>query len=222
MFNTTHPFYLEFIRSLNLSWREGCDLTYPGPAVSLSRMLMFVLFIYFFNGDLCLVFAIDVYIFAPPSSPPPNCFICPSKSILLLFSSLMLLLSPSLLTNQSYGLVFPWVIALSPLYLHLSLLLISPGPNAAVVGADVWCSARGGGGSAGIEPQSGNRSEAAQLQLASDLAARDESHELPAHGNPFTGSVLARLSSDIKKHSHGLIYCGHVISSKNNKNINGY
>lgn len=35
MFNTTHPFYLEFIRSLNLSWREGCDLTYPGPAVSL-------------------------------------------------------------------------------------------------------------------------------------------------------------------------------------------
>lgn len=36
MFNTTHPFYLEFIRSLNLSWREGCDLTYPGPAVSIS------------------------------------------------------------------------------------------------------------------------------------------------------------------------------------------
>lgn len=35
MFNTTHPFYLEFIRSLNLSWREGCDLTYPGPAVSI-------------------------------------------------------------------------------------------------------------------------------------------------------------------------------------------
>ncbi|KAK6326693.1 hypothetical protein J4Q44_G00023380 [Coregonus suidteri] len=32
MFNTTHPFYLEFIRSLNLSWREGCDLIYPGPA----------------------------------------------------------------------------------------------------------------------------------------------------------------------------------------------
>lgn len=46
MFNTTHPFYLEFIRSLNLSWREGCDLTYPGPAVSLSdsRMLMFFCF----------------------------------------------------------------------------------------------------------------------------------------------------------------------------------
>ncbi|XP_062848801.1 glutamate receptor ionotropic, kainate 5 [Trichomycterus rosablanca] len=35
MFNTTHPFYLEFIRSLNLSWREGCDFNpYPGPALS--------------------------------------------------------------------------------------------------------------------------------------------------------------------------------------------
>uniref|UniRef100_A0A8C3G291 Glutamate receptor n=1 Tax=Cyclopterus lumpus TaxID=8103 RepID=A0A8C3G291_CYCLU len=44
MFNTTHPFYLEFIRSLNLSWREGCDLTYPGPAVSPTdtRILMHV------------------------------------------------------------------------------------------------------------------------------------------------------------------------------------
>ncbi|XP_031694750.1 glutamate receptor ionotropic, kainate 5-like, partial [Anarrhichthys ocellatus] len=35
MLNITHPFYLEFIRSLNLSWREGCDVSpYPGPAVS--------------------------------------------------------------------------------------------------------------------------------------------------------------------------------------------
>uniref|UniRef100_A0A4W5PNV7 Glutamate receptor n=1 Tax=Hucho hucho TaxID=62062 RepID=A0A4W5PNV7_9TELE len=34
MLNSSHPFYLEFIRSLNLSWREGCDLSpYPGPAV---------------------------------------------------------------------------------------------------------------------------------------------------------------------------------------------
>uniref|UniRef100_A0A8K9XI51 Glutamate receptor n=1 Tax=Oncorhynchus mykiss TaxID=8022 RepID=A0A8K9XI51_ONCMY len=38
MFNTTHPFYLEFIRSLNLSWREGCDLIYPGPALSSALM----------------------------------------------------------------------------------------------------------------------------------------------------------------------------------------
>ncbi|CDQ67146.1 unnamed protein product [Oncorhynchus mykiss] len=34
MLNSSHPFYLEFIRSLNLSWREGCDLSpYPGPSV---------------------------------------------------------------------------------------------------------------------------------------------------------------------------------------------
>uniref|UniRef100_A0A3Q4N3W1 Glutamate receptor n=1 Tax=Neolamprologus brichardi TaxID=32507 RepID=A0A3Q4N3W1_NEOBR len=45
MFNTTHPFYLEFIRSLNLSWREGCDLTYPGPAVSISKLIFNALFI---------------------------------------------------------------------------------------------------------------------------------------------------------------------------------
>ncbi|KAK1795381.1 hypothetical protein P4O66_010558 [Electrophorus voltai] len=39
MFNITHPFYLEFIRSLNLSWREGCDLNpYPGPALSSALM----------------------------------------------------------------------------------------------------------------------------------------------------------------------------------------
>ncbi|KAG9355790.1 hypothetical protein JZ751_000632, partial [Albula glossodonta] len=39
MFNTSHPFYLEFIRSLNLSWREGCDLSpYPGPALSSALM----------------------------------------------------------------------------------------------------------------------------------------------------------------------------------------
>uniref|UniRef100_A0A8C8SMX3 Glutamate receptor n=1 Tax=Pelusios castaneus TaxID=367368 RepID=A0A8C8SMX3_9SAUR len=35
MFNTSHPFYLEFVRSLNMSWRENCELNpYPGPALS--------------------------------------------------------------------------------------------------------------------------------------------------------------------------------------------
>lgn len=35
MLNSSHSFYLEFIRSLNLSWREGCSISpYPGPAVS--------------------------------------------------------------------------------------------------------------------------------------------------------------------------------------------
>ncbi|XP_069497037.1 glutamate receptor ionotropic, kainate 5 isoform X3 [Ambystoma mexicanum] len=40
MFNTTHPFYLEFVRSLNMSWRENCEVSsYAGP--SLSAALMF-------------------------------------------------------------------------------------------------------------------------------------------------------------------------------------
>ncbi|XP_051722167.1 glutamate receptor ionotropic, kainate 5-like [Ctenopharyngodon idella] len=35
MFNTTHSFYLDFIRSLNLSWREGYDINpYLGPTLS--------------------------------------------------------------------------------------------------------------------------------------------------------------------------------------------
>nr|XP_046273929.1 glutamate receptor ionotropic, kainate 5-like isoform X1 [Scatophagus argus] len=39
MLNNSHSFYLEFIRSLNLSWREGCDVSpYPGPALSSALM----------------------------------------------------------------------------------------------------------------------------------------------------------------------------------------
>uniref|UniRef100_A0AAQ5ZTB0 Glutamate receptor n=1 Tax=Amphiprion ocellaris TaxID=80972 RepID=A0AAQ5ZTB0_AMPOC len=39
MLNSSHSFYLEFIRSLNLSWREGCDISpYPGPALSSALM----------------------------------------------------------------------------------------------------------------------------------------------------------------------------------------
>ncbi|XP_059205737.1 LOW QUALITY PROTEIN: glutamate receptor ionotropic, kainate 5-like [Centropristis striata] len=39
MLNSSHPFYLEFLRSLNLSWREGCDISpYPGPALSSALM----------------------------------------------------------------------------------------------------------------------------------------------------------------------------------------
>ncbi|KAK2510358.1 hypothetical protein Q9233_017819, partial [Columba guinea] len=34
MFNTSHRFYPEFVRSLNMSWRESCERgPYPGPAV---------------------------------------------------------------------------------------------------------------------------------------------------------------------------------------------
>ncbi|XP_060042031.1 glutamate receptor ionotropic, kainate 5 isoform X2 [Erinaceus europaeus] len=39
MFNTSHPFYPEFVRSLNMSWREHCEAsTYPGPALSAALM----------------------------------------------------------------------------------------------------------------------------------------------------------------------------------------
>uniref|UniRef100_A0A8C6X5S1 Glutamate receptor n=1 Tax=Naja naja TaxID=35670 RepID=A0A8C6X5S1_NAJNA len=39
MFNTSHPFYMEFVRSLNMSWRENCELNpYPGPALSAALM----------------------------------------------------------------------------------------------------------------------------------------------------------------------------------------
>ncbi|KAF5921342.1 hypothetical protein HPG69_007315 [Diceros bicornis minor] len=39
MFNTSHPFYPEFVRSLNMSWRENCEVsTYPGPALSAALM----------------------------------------------------------------------------------------------------------------------------------------------------------------------------------------
>ncbi|KAM8792423.1 LOW QUALITY PROTEIN: glutamate receptor ionotropic, kainate 5-like, partial [Eudromia elegans] len=35
MFNTSHPFYPEFERSLNMSWRETCEHSpYPGPTLS--------------------------------------------------------------------------------------------------------------------------------------------------------------------------------------------
>ncbi|KAE8593567.1 hypothetical protein XENTR_v10019199 [Xenopus tropicalis] len=39
MYNSSHPFYLEFLRSLNMSWRENCELsTYLGPALSAALM----------------------------------------------------------------------------------------------------------------------------------------------------------------------------------------
>ncbi|CAL8292843.1 unnamed protein product [Merluccius merluccius] len=35
LLNSSHPFYPEFLRSLTLSWRDGCSTsTYPGPALS--------------------------------------------------------------------------------------------------------------------------------------------------------------------------------------------
>lgn len=35
MLNSSHVSYLDFIRSLRLSWRDGCRISpHPGPAVS--------------------------------------------------------------------------------------------------------------------------------------------------------------------------------------------
>lgn len=84
--------------------------------------------------------------------------------------------------------------SLPPPFLHLA-------PTTAVVSADVRCGACGGGGGEGVEPQSGNRSEAAQLHLAADLATRDQPDELPAHGKhlmnataPICASCLLQVS----------------------------
>lgn len=52
----------------------------------------------------------------------------------------------------------------------------------AVVGPDVRCGSCGGERRARAEPQSGDRSEAAELHHAAHLAARDQPHELPTHG----------------------------------------
>lgn len=52
----------------------------------------------------------------------------------------------------------------------------------AVLGPHVRRRPRGGERRAGAEPQSGDRREAAELHLAAHLAARDQPHELPAHG----------------------------------------
>lgn len=53
---------------------------------------------------------------------------------------------------------------------------------AAVFGPDVRRGPRGGERRAGAEPQSGDRSEAAELLVTTHLAARNQPHELPPYG----------------------------------------
>lgn len=60
-------------------------------------------------------------------------------------------------------------------------------PPTVVICADVRCSACGGRSSARAEPQSGDRSEASELHFLTHLAARHQSHELPAHGTCHHG-----------------------------------
>lgn len=115
MFNTTHPFYLEFIRSLNLSWREGCDLTYPGPAVSLPDRSSFMFFIFssFFysppwmNGPVNVyrpVFFLDLMVIDVSTCAPTTRF---TLKIYSPSPPFLDLLSPSLLTINLPASLFP-------------------------------------------------------------------------------------------------------------------
>ncbi len=73
---------------------------------------------------------------------------------------------------------------------------LSPGffhalsPPTVVISADVRCSACGGRSGARTEPQSGDRSEASELHVFTHLAARHQSHELPAHGTCLHGYAV--------------------------------
>lgn len=135
-----------------------------------------------------------MYPSVPPFIPPLNLLVCslPQPSLFLLLSH-----SPDLLLTES-------------IHAHTSLLITSPPPSSplpstpslpfpsttALVGADVRRRACGGGGGEGVEPQSGNRSEAAQLHLAADLAARDQPDELPAHGKHPASAGVTETSPD--------------------------
>lgn len=113
--------------------------------------------------------------FSPP--PLPCCFpsiTCVSASRLITSSAL-----PPSLSSLCFFFIYPVLSSPSSFISHIS------SSSTALFGADVWCGACGGGGGEGIEPQSGNWSEATQLHLASDLATRDQPHELPAHGKCF-------------------------------------
>lgn len=61
-------------------------------------------------------------------------------------------------------------------------LMFLPVSVSAVVSIDVRRRSRGGERRARVEPQSGDRREAAELHLPAHLAARHQPHELPAHG----------------------------------------
>ncbi len=129
-----------------------------------------------------------------------------SLSILLYFSCL----SPSIRVNHSNISVHTSLLVASP---HLTpgpflALLLSLPPHfplvfsTALVGTDVWCGACGGGRGEGIEPQSGNRCEATQLHVTSDLATRDQSYELPAHGKcRINATCFVKSPADIHAHS---------------------
>lgn len=128
------------------------------------------------------LFSLPSY-FLLPSSLPPSLWIIQSSWASLLFPHHIF--SPDSLSSFPVFLLPP----LSP-FTPLSISLVLPlHLSTALVSADVWCGACGGGGGEGIEPQSGNRSEAAQLHLTSDLATWDQPHELPAHGKRLMNNL---------------------------------
>lgn len=121
----------------------------------------------------------------------------PSASLLTIQSSVLEPLSS--LHLLPWLPVFPRYVSVPPpfAFLPLHMSLVSSPPSTALVSTDVWCGACGGGGSKGIEPQSGNRSEATQLHLTSDLATRDQSYELPAHGKCLINLHVSNMCCQI-------------------------
>lgn len=120
-----------------------------------------------------LIYSLSPLIFC--ASLPPS--LLNIQSVLMLLSSFLIASSP--LTPCLSSPCFHHPSCLSPL-VHTYRLFSSC--STALVCADVWCGACGGWGGKGIEPQSGNWSEAPQLHLTSDLATWDQSYELPAYG----------------------------------------
>lgn len=78
----------------------------------------------------------------------------------------------------------------------------------AVIRPHVWWRSCGGRRCAGAEPESGDRSEAAELHLPAHLAAWDKPHELPTNGthtstlanvHKNTRHLLQRSSAEIRR-----------------------
>lgn len=83
---------------------------------------------------------------------------------------------------------------------------VSRSLSTALFSADVWCRSCGCGGGQGIEPQSGNWSKAPELHLASDLATRDQPHELSSHGKCPTWIPCEYCLQCMLSHSYDLLH----------------
>lgn len=68
---------------------------------------------------------------------------------------------------------------------------------AALLGAPLRCSVRGGGGSPGVEPEPKHWRHSALLQILQDLGARDQSHELPEDGKVISVKDSQRYTLSI-------------------------